>query len=93
MESKLSRFVKRIRDSQLEEIDCSACLSHVSEYVDRELGKGDAEEQLPLVKQHLDQCGVCSEEYLLLRELALMEKNGDTPSARSLMEQLKNLPK
>lgn len=92
MESKLSRLVKRIRESQPEEIDCSACLDHISAYVDLELEKGSAVEQLPLVKQHLDQCSVCYEEYQLLRELALMEKKGDTPTAKSLIDQLKNPP-
>ena len=92
MESKLSRLVKRIRDSQPVEIDCSACLDHISTYVDVELDKGSAVEQLPLLKQHLDQCDVCFQEYQLLRDLALMEKKGEPPSAESLIDQLKNTP-
>lgn len=92
MGSNFSRLLKRIRDTQSEEIDCSACLDHISQYVDVEIDKGDAAQRLPLVKQHLDQCGVCFEEYQLLRDLARMEQSGSMPPASTLIDQLKNPP-
>ncbi len=89
MESKFSRWVKRIRDTQDVEIDCSACLDQVSQYVDLELATGRAAEQMPQVKQHLDQCAVCFDEYQVLRDLARMEMKGDLPSTDQLEDRLK----
>lgn len=89
MESKFSQWVKRIRDTEAEEINCSACLDQVSQYVDIELIRGDAAEQMPRVKQHLDQCGVCFEEYQLLRALAWLELENRSPSQDGLADQLK----
>jgi len=89
MEAKFSQWVKRIRDTQAEEINCSACLDQVSQYVDLELAGGGAAEQMPRVKQHLDQCGVCFEEYQVLRELARLEREGRTPSKDELADRLK----
>jgi hypothetical protein len=45
---------------------------------------------MPQVKQHLDQCEVCSEEYHVLRELARMEREDGLPSSDDLKDQLKN---
>lgn len=88
MEKKFSQWMKRIRDTQVEEIDCSACLEQVSEYVDLELAHKNAAERLPKVKQHLGQCGVCAEEYRLLHDLAKMEQAGEMPSDEELQDQL-----
>ena len=93
MEPKLSRLVKRIRETQPDEINCSACLDQISQYVDLELSNGDAARQMPHIKQHLGQCSVCFEEYQLLRDLARMEREGDAPSTQSLVDQLKKPPK
>lgn len=89
MDSKFSRWVKRIRDTQAEEIDCSACLDQVSQFVDLELANADAAGRMPQVRQHLEQCGVCYEEYQVLRELARMEQQGRLPSVDDLSDQLK----
>jgi hypothetical protein len=90
MEEKFPRWMKRIRDTQPDEIDCSACLDQVSQYVDLELAGSDAAGNLPLVKQHLEQCGVCFEEYQALRELARLELDGSLPSQDELSVRLKN---
>ena len=89
MGSKFTRWVKRIKNTQNEEILCSACLDQVSQYVDRELAEGDAAERMPQVKQHLDQCEVCFEEYRVLRELARLERDGQLPTRDELTHQLK----
>lgn len=87
MKTNLSKLVKHVHDTQGQEISCSECLDLVSRYVDIELSSGDATAQLPSVKQHLDQCMVCSEEYQLLHQLAVMEAENRLPGA----DDLKNL--
>jgi predicted anti-sigma-YlaC factor YlaD len=80
METNLSLWIRRIIHTQTEEINCSACLDQVSQYVDLELAQANAAEQLPLVRQHLEQCGVCFEEYQVLSNLARMQRDRDLPS-------------
>lgn len=87
---KFSQLIRRVRDTQAEEIDCSACLDQVSQYVDLELAHGDPAERMPQVKQHLEQCGVCFEEYQLLRDLARMEQAGRPPVTGELKDQLRS---
>lgn len=89
MRSKYTLWLKRIRDTRVDEIDCSACLDRISAYVDLELSTGDAAQRMPEVRQHVDQCGVCFDEYQVLRDLARLEREGDTPSTDELIERLK----
>ena len=67
---QLKRWLERIDATQEEEISCSECFRLVSVLVDRELAGEDLNKTLKMVKQHLDQCQVCQEEYEILRELA-----------------------
>lgn len=82
--SQFQRWLRQIHDTEVEELSCSECFDLVSHYVDRELAGEPADEQLPRLKQHLDQCRVCREEYELLRDLARLEADeaaraGDPP--------------
>jgi hypothetical protein len=74
MDDKYSRWLSKIWATRDEEINCSECFDLVSAYVDLELSGGKPEETLPMVKHHIDQCAVCKEEYLLLRDLARQDK-------------------
>ncbi len=89
MDNNFSKLVKHVHDTQDSEISCSDCLDLVSQYVDLELANGDATAQLPAVKQHLDQCLVCSEEYNLLHQLAVMEAEDRLPGEDDLRKQLR----
>lgn len=84
MGSKLSRWLKRVQETQDEEISCSECLDQVSQYVDLELATGQAARRMPQLKHHLDQCKVCSEEYQVLRDLAHLEVEDDLPTNEEL---------
>jgi len=88
MEPKFTRWVKQVRDTQDEEIDCSMCLDHISQFVDIELATGDAAQAMPQVDHHLHQCAVCREEYEALSELARLEILGDLPTEAELIAQL-----
>lgn len=89
MEGKLSRWMKQVRDTEDEEIDCSACLDQIAQYVDIELASGDAARAMPQVGQHLSQCAVCHEEYQLLQALARLEASDQMPAPEELIARLK----
>ncbi len=93
MKAKFSHWIKRVQETQDEEINCSTCLDQISEYVDRELAAGDAMGTMPQVHQHLNQCQVCREEYHVLQSLARMEAIGDMPVNDELFEQLLQHPR
>jgi hypothetical protein len=84
----LKRWLHRMWQTQDKEISCSECLDLVSQYVDLELATEEAEHLMPQLKHHLDQCMVCQEEYLLLRDLAHMEAEGKPPSIDELKDHL-----
>jgi hypothetical protein len=87
-DSNLKRWLQRMWQTQDEEISCSEFLDLVSEYVDLELASGESKRLLPALKQHLDQCTVCQEEYLLLLNLARMEAEGNPPLIDDLIANL-----
>ncbi len=73
-------WVKKILETEDEEISCSECFDFISGYVDLELaGKGNERIMRP-VANHLKQCPACQQEYEVLRELARMESSGKFPT-------------
>ena len=79
---KIRRFdvwLRNISETQDEEISCTECFDLVSRFVELETSVDDVVTELPQVKQHLDQCRVCRDEYELLRDLARLEDEGQTP--------------
>ena len=88
MDDRLEKWLKNIYNTQEEEISCSECFDRVAHYVDAEISGMDAEAQMPEVRQHLEQCAACLEEYEALRDLRRMEEQGDPPSLHDLEDQL-----
>ena len=82
------RLVRDIVHTDDEEISCSECFDLVSDYVDREIAGTVPERRLPQLEQHLEQCGVCREEYEILRDLARLEAEGRLPSTDDLRRSL-----
>ena len=80
------RLIRDIAGTEDEEISCSECFDLVSDYVDREIA--GYERGLPQLEQHLRQCGVCREEYEVLRDLARLEAEGRAPSIDDLRRSL-----
>ena len=72
-------WLRNISETQDEEISCTECFDLVSRFVELETSVDDVVTELPQVKQHLDQCRVCRDEYELLRDLARLEDEGQTP--------------
>jgi predicted anti-sigma-YlaC factor YlaD len=72
-------LLRDIADTEDEEISCSECFELVSEYVDLEVAGTVGDRTLVRLQQHLRQCGVCREEYEILRDLARLELEGHPP--------------
>ena len=74
--SSLERLLRLIAHTEDEEISCSECFGLLPIYVDLELAGETPDAKVPRFRQHLDQCGVCREEYETLRELIRLEPEG-----------------
>ncbi|MBS3751270.1 MAG: hypothetical protein KGY39_07175 [Anaerolineales bacterium] len=70
------KMVRAIASVREEEIGCDDCFEKVDTFVDLELAGKEAGEALPLVKDHLERCQNCREEYeaLLTAVRAMSEK-------------------
>ena len=66
---ELSTLVRKILNIKEEDIGCSACLEELDLYVELHLSGKNAAETLPLVKNHLDQCRDCREEFEILLQI------------------------
>jgi predicted anti-sigma-YlaC factor YlaD len=77
--SRLERLLRLVARTEDEELSCSACFELLPPYVDLDVAGENPDVQVPRLRQHLDQCGVCREEYETLRELARLEAEADPP--------------
>ena len=68
-------FLRVLEEVRTEELTCDEIFSKLDEYVDRQADKKDAAELMPLIREHLDVCPECCEEYeTLLRVIEETEK-------------------
>ncbi len=51
-----------------EEVGCGECYEQMEQFVEMKLEGKSPEEAMPLVKEHLQQCNDCNEEYEVLLE-------------------------
>ena len=61
--SELKRLVRDVLSTRSNEIDCDECLQQLDEFVEMTLTGQSAADAMPLVQQHLEQCGSCREEF------------------------------
>ena len=80
------KWLRQIETTQDEELSCSECFEQLSDYVDLELAGRPVADHLPQLRQHLAQCGVCREEYEVLRDLARLTEKGELPTATDLLD-------
>ncbi|MFO8036443.1 MAG: hypothetical protein R6U57_07450 [Anaerolineales bacterium] len=57
------KMVRAIADVRNREIGCDDCFEQVDRFVELELAGESPGDVLPLVKEHLDRCQNCREEY------------------------------
>lgn len=81
---RFEAWLRNIYETQDVEISCTECFDQVSHFVEIEASGRDVAGELPQVKQHLDQCRACREEYEILRDLRRLEDEEDMPSLDDL---------
>ena len=62
----LKKMVQAIAATRSEEYDCDLCYEKLEKFVELDLLDENPEESYPLVKNHLDSCIGCGEEYRAL---------------------------
>jgi hypothetical protein len=62
-------FLRVLEDESAEEISCDEIYSKLDEYVEREVNRKDAAQLMPLIREHLDKCPECYEEYEALLDV------------------------
>ena len=68
-------FLRILEDVREEEISCTEIFAKLDEYVEREVSQKDAAQLMPLIREHLDICPECCEEYEALLDVLNENKN------------------
>jgi hypothetical protein len=64
----IRKMMNSIRSTRDQEITCGHCFEELDQFIEMKLRGLNAEEAMPLVKEHLDRCAPCREEYEILLE-------------------------
>jgi hypothetical protein len=75
--SDVKRMVRAILTTRPDEIGCDECLAQMDRFVEMKLAGKDPAEAMPLVRDHLDRCRDCREEFEALLA-ALRQIHGST---------------
>jgi hypothetical protein len=86
--NQLERLLRLVARTEAQELSCSAWFDLLPQYVDLEIAGEAPDSRFPLFRQHLEQCPVCRDEYVTLRELARLEAEGRPPSIDDLRRTL-----
>jgi len=86
---RFERWLRNIYETQDQEISCTECFDLVSGFVELEASGQDAAAKMPQVRQHLNQCQACRDEYEALRDLRQLEEKGELPLLDHLQDFLK----
>ena len=81
-------WLKRVLETQDDEISCTDCLNLISQFVDLELETGQGTARLPQLVHHLKQCPGCWDTYQVLQEVAHLEARGEFPPIQELVKLL-----
>jgi hypothetical protein len=57
------KFLRILEDVRAEDMSCDEMFNRLDEFVETEVQSHDAEKLMPLVREHLDMCSDCDEEY------------------------------
>ena len=69
----LQGLLRVLEDVRKDDMPCSEVFSRLDEYVEKEVHGVDAAHLMPLLREHLDLCPECCEEYEAL--LTMLEKS------------------
>jgi hypothetical protein len=62
-------FLHVLEQVREEELSCNEIYSKLDQYVELEINKKDAAHVMPLIREHLDLCPECCEEYEALLDV------------------------
>ena len=69
-------FLHVLENVREEEVPCDEIYRKLDEYVEREVSQKDAAQLMPLIREHLDMCSECCEEYEAL--LKVLNEQSDS---------------
>ncbi|WP_445663947.1 hypothetical protein [Fodinibius sp. AD559] len=72
----LKSLIKSAQMATEDEIGCNECFEELHEFAEMKLAGKSPEDAKPLVKDHLDKCRSCREEYQALLEGLRSIENG-----------------
>lgn len=72
-------FIRVLEEVRVEDTPCSQVFARLDEYVEREIHGEDVSRLMPLLKEHLDLCHDCTEEYEGL--MAVLDQSARTVPA------------
>ena len=84
---KRERFVawlQTIYETQDIEISCTECFDRISGFVEADVSGREVMVEFPQVKQHLDQCRACRDEFEVLLALRHVEDKRECMSLQDL---------
>ena len=61
-------MMQSIQSTREEELTCGHCYDELDRFIEMELSGKNPAEAMPLVREHLDRCAACKEEYEVLLE-------------------------
>jgi len=70
-------FLRVLEDVRREELTCPEIFNKLDEYVEKEIDTKDAAHIMPLIREHLDICPDCCEEYEALLDVLIESKEED----------------
>ena len=62
-------FLRLLEETDDEELSCDEIFVKLDEFVEREVDKKDAAKLMPLIREHLDTCSDCCEEFEALLDV------------------------
>ena len=74
-------FLGILESVRLQDMPCSEVFARLDEYVEKEMRNHEAAKLMPLLREHLDTCPDCCEEYEAL--LSTLEHSSPTGNATS----------
>ncbi len=57
------KFLRVLEKARIEELSCDDTYARLDEFVETQVRSKDAEKIMPLIREHLDTCSDCCEEY------------------------------
>lgn len=66
--NQISTLLSLVASATEDETSCDGCFEHVAQFVESELAKAELCESMLIVKNHMQNCPCCKDEYNALME-------------------------